>query len=150
MTQFVYVVTEQLDPGKIVSVLESNRGTMLKKCTICHELEEESLFYVGKAECMQCSRARNAKLRAKKNAMPKEPKPVIVKDGKKLCKSCNEWVEFSLYSPISSGSGGLQSRCKACINKAYRDGYAEQKKANKEKRAKGKLENHWKFNAANN
>ena len=119
----------------------------LKHCTICQEQKDESLFYHNKSECMACSKERNAKYRAKYRAkQEKHPYPVTINGDKKVCNGCQKWQDLSMYSPVKTGQGGLQSKCKTCINATYRAKYEAIKKAREDKlKGTRKLENHWSF-----
>ena len=96
---------------------------------------------------MACSKLRSSKYRAKHRAKQvKTPYPVTINGDKKICNFCQKWQDLSMYSPVKTGQGGLQSKCKTCINATYRAKYEAIKKAMEDKlKGTRKLENHWSF-----
>lgn len=118
-----------------------------KQCTVCLKSSPEDQFYDRKSECMTCTKERNARYRKKhRDGQKKSPYPVRIKDDTKQCNACDTWLPFTSFSPCETGQGGLQTKCKTCINAIYRAKYSAGKRAIAEKeKAVSRIEKHWNF-----
>jgi 5-methylcytosine-specific restriction endonuclease McrA len=65
--------------------------------------------------CRVCRTKAEKNRRHKKGTKPR--KFSKIENNKKLCLHCNVFLDFSNFSPVKKGLGGLASYCRQCITK---------------------------------
>lgn len=97
-----------------------------KPCSVCKQVLDVSAF--GKSSASPTGLAHACKICVKTKRDEKHvPVPrttaILVIDGKKPCHTCKQLLPVSEFHKKASTVSGLESNCKACVAKKFRDRY---------------------------